>query len=784
MELTLSPTAKAQQIAVTVDGRFSHHFNLGDLVPNEKKPGGLPQPLADPQTYGRAVYEALFPTGRPSAAALAARPERILLVAGDNALQSIPWEYAHSAADGYLVRRCAFVRGLPPEQRGAPPDLSQTALHITAVPSDPLDPHRPRLAIEEEWLRLAGIVEEEGAGIHLERVRPPTIAQLRRQVAGHKQRVIHFMGHGGRGADGAALIFEKESGAPDPVSAGDFIDRVGENAFLVTLNACVSATPGATAFDNAARALVEHGVPYALGMRFTIGDDDARLFSRTFTSELAAAVPVEQALRQARLALAKEGQDYAIGVPVLYTSLAAPAAAFAPGQGAAQVDQHQAVKVQLDALPRTDGRFHGRARELLAIGARLTADRPPRLLTIHGVGGQGKTAVARQAAERFSFPFRAGVYAVNLESLPGREQFLAGLARFLALNPDDFSDAAALPAAISERLTARRLLLILDNAETLLQAVEREEEGPRRLMGCLRQELALPTVTLLVTTRRWTGWPDEELLELDGLPPDDGAALFRAATPRRAAAYSMDDARRLSARLAGHPLSLRLLAAAYNAADPLPFPDFVAHYEAHLLAAHDPLHDEKHRQRSLAASLKTSLDFLPDAARDLLSGLWVWHGPFLPEMAVQLFDPDRAEDEGSEIPARLALLHQRGLLAAERPVFAGGPALLYRLLPSLRPYIAQMAQMVAAEELLARFGQVMATMLRYIYDNLQKGGLPVYLAQQGVEDLDRGLEYVAGETAVSYRRRLGWVMQQLGRSQRGRGAAAAGPGSCRGGLSR
>ena len=502
MELTLARTNKGQQIAVNVDGRFSHHFDLSALPPLEKDTNGTPLPPLNPKVYGRALFQALFPAGSLAAAALADRPDRILLIATGKPLQNVPWEYAYSEPDGYLVCRYPFVRGLPPEKRRPAPDLSDTSLHITAVPSDPLHPDIPRLAIEAEWLRLARVVDEEEAGITLERVRPPTLQQLRRQVAAHSLRVIHFMGHGGQGDDGAMLLFEKTDGSLDPIAARDFVDRIGENAFLVTLNACVTATPGATLFDNVARALVDHGVPYALGMRFSIRDDDARLFSRTFYSDLSAGVPVEKALRQARLALAKDGQPYAVGVPVLYTSLAASAGQFEHHDGPAAIDDRRQVKVQLEALPRIDGLFHGRSPELLAIGARLTADRPPRLLTIHGVGGQGKTAVARQAAERFNFPFRAGVYAANLESLPTRDEFVAGLARFLDINPDDYSDAAELQREVTRRLNTRRLLLILDNAETLLQAVDREEDGPRALMQFIRQQLSLPTVTLLVTSRR------------------------------------------------------------------------------------------------------------------------------------------------------------------------------------------------------------------------------------------------------------------------------------------
>src|SRR5207245_3875042 len=106
--------------------------------------------------------------------------------------------------------------------------------------------------------------------------------------------------------------------------AKEFVMRVRGSVFLVTLNACVSATPGPTLFSNLAAALVRQKTPYALGMRLSIDDDDARTFSRTFYSELASGVPVEEALFQTRLTLASSPRSWVIGVPVLYTALTTP----------------------------------------------------------------------------------------------------------------------------------------------------------------------------------------------------------------------------------------------------------------------------------------------------------------------------------------------------------------------------------------------------------------------------------------------------------------------------
>src|SRR5712692_10117064 len=64
MELLLAYQV-GTQVSVTCDGQLSHTFDLRTLAPNKEK--GVPQPLDDPVTYGKAIYQALFPPGAPAA---------------------------------------------------------------------------------------------------------------------------------------------------------------------------------------------------------------------------------------------------------------------------------------------------------------------------------------------------------------------------------------------------------------------------------------------------------------------------------------------------------------------------------------------------------------------------------------------------------------------------------------------------------------------------------------------------------------------------------------------
>jgi len=277
MELTLSSQGE-NRVTVQCDGQQSHAFDVRPLIPNATAADPVPHPLDDPVAYGQRLCAALFPDNTLARQALDAEPERIMLIMTDIAIQSIPWEYAYGPG-GFLVCEYPFVRGLPHAQQLEPPTLDR-GLHIVAVPSNPLDPDVPMLAIEAEWLRLCEIITEVPKAITLERTRPATLEQLRRLVANQRQRIIHFMGHGAQNEQGALLCFENDYGALEVVTAKEMVRNVRGTVLLVTLNACVSATPGVTPFSNLAAALVQRTVSYALGMQFSIRDDDARAFSR------------------------------------------------------------------------------------------------------------------------------------------------------------------------------------------------------------------------------------------------------------------------------------------------------------------------------------------------------------------------------------------------------------------------------------------------------------------------------------------------------------------------
>jgi len=335
MEISLA-LQSGTTVSVTCDGQPSHTFDLLNLTPDKKIAGRPPQPLAKPAEYGRAVYDALFPAKSVASRMLAselkqpADKKRLLLVATTTSLEAVAWEYACDPQGAFLVTLLPFVRGLGASDRKNPPAM-QNDLHVVAVAPNPAGTDAQGKALKpldvasephllEEALAAPGLVE---------RTQPATLSDLRRHLAEQRQRVVHFSGRSGIHEGQAALWFEKEDGTAAPIKGRDLVSRIGDTAFMFVMSTHSTDKPVATEFPSLASALVKWGMPYALGLRFTIPDEAAELMNGTLYGALAQGVPVEQAVWQVRQKLQEPGPAWLVGALVLYTALTAPAAGFA-----------------------------------------------------------------------------------------------------------------------------------------------------------------------------------------------------------------------------------------------------------------------------------------------------------------------------------------------------------------------------------------------------------------------------------------------------------------------
>ncbi|RIK36559.1 MAG: hypothetical protein DCC55_26945 [Chloroflexi bacterium] len=160
-------------------------------------------------------------------------------------------------------------------------------------------------------------------------------------------------------------------------------------------------------------------------------------------------------------------------------------------------------------MPPETTPFIGRATELAEV-TRLLTSPEVRLLTIVGQGGMGKTRLARQSGRRVLNHFPDGVWYLSLAAVdrdtfgPALNPLLNGLAGVLGIT---LHSANTAEEQILAHLRSRRLLLILDNLEHLLES--------SAVISALVSGAA--GITVLATSRERLNLQEEWLFPLAGL---------------------------------------------------------------------------------------------------------------------------------------------------------------------------------------------------------------------------------------------------------------------------
>ncbi len=297
----------------------------------------------------------------------------------------------------------------------------------------------------------------------------------------------------------------------------------------------------------------------------------------------------------------------------------------------------------------------------------LLAGPQTRLITLVGLGGIGKTHLARQIAQDHLGTFRDGIAFASLETLGGSAsdaEIGAVIAEALGLAASAVSEPWV---AILEHLRRRELLLVLDNLEQLLDCPAPELGGAPcvdRIAKLLHQA---PNVVVLATSRERLRLLEEIVYDVDGLayrttpadpePDRYGAvALFtaRARQVRRhfvLDASTLPDVIHLCELVQGVPLAIELAAATLTERT---LADTIAVLSATLDTLTTPFHDVTPRHRSLRAAFEHSWTLLTDDEQRHLAGLSVFVDSFTPSAASAVL--------GVSSAAALASLLRKSLL--------------------------------------------------------------------------------------------------------------------------
>ncbi|MFE6165736.1 BTAD domain-containing putative transcriptional regulator [Streptomyces sp. NPDC056486] len=210
--------------------------------------------------------------------------------------------------------------------------------------------------------------------------------------------------------------------------------------------------------------------------------------------------------------------------------------------------------------------FVGREGDIEAIRGDLAQ---ARLVTLLGPGGAGKTRLSQEAAEAYAGGVPDGVWLAELApvedpdavpeavltALGARETVLrgAGAEELRAVSEWHADDPVV---RLTEHCGSRRMLLILDNCEHVIDAAARLAD--RLLAHC-------PGLTVLATSREPLGVPGELLRPVEPLPEPIALRLLADRGAAARPGFRIEDdrsaAEEICRRLDGLPLAIELAAA-------------------------------------------------------------------------------------------------------------------------------------------------------------------------------------------------------------------------------
>src|SRR6516164_504795 len=332
-------------------------------------------------------------------------------------------------------------------------------------------------------------------------------------------------------------------------------------------------------------------------------------------------------------------------------------------------------------LPAELTTFVGRRGELAEVRRLLAGSR---LVTLTGVGGVGKTRLALRAAAGLARAFRDGVWLVQLDQL--RDQALVAQAVAGALGLQDRAGYAQ-AAALADYLSARQLLLVLDNCEHLVDAAAKLADLLLRAAAGLRvlatsrealttdgeTVLAVPPLAAPEAGRRLT------VAELARFP---AAGLFAERAAQVVPGFALNEANMaavagICGRLEGLPLAIELAAAQTRVLSP---EQIDARLGDRLGLLTRGGRARPARQQTLRASIEWSWELCTRAERLLWARCSVFAGGFELDAAEDICADDRLA--AGDVLDLLAALASKSILAVEH----GEGVARYRLPETLREY--------------------------------------------------------------------------------------------------
>jgi len=330
-------------------------------------------------------------------------------------------------------------------------------------------------------------------------------------------------------------------------------------------------------------------------------------------------------------------------------------------------------------LPQQLTSFVGRERERADVVKMLANNR---LLTLHGVGGIGKTRLSLQVAADVLDQFPDGAWLVEFAPLRDPRLVAQAVASVLGLKEEPGS---SLLDTLKRHVKDRRMLLVFDNCEHLVQACAElakellESSRHVRILASSREALHLageatyPVPTLAIPA-------SSDVLTSTSLERYDSIRLFldRAAAAQPSFQVTKDNATaigEISRRLDGIPLAIELAAARVRA---LSVHDIAERLDDRFRLLTGGDRTALPRQKTLRALIDWSYDLLDERERAVLRRLAVFAGGWTLDAAEGVCATGNLSE--SDVLDLLTALVEKSLVVLE----ASGKR--YRLLDTVNQY--------------------------------------------------------------------------------------------------
>ena len=329
-------------------------------------------------------------------------------------------------------------------------------------------------------------------------------------------------------------------------------------------------------------------------------------------------------------------------------------------------------------LPAQFSSFIGRSTEQTELAELIDQSR---LVTVTGPGGAGKTRLTLQVAVDMLDGSRDGVWFVDLAPLSDPDLVVFAVASALGVSEEPSRPVAE---TLAESLGQRRLLIVLDNCEHVLNACLKTADA------LLRQ---CPNVHLVATSREPLGLEAEQVYRIPplGMPDADGTGasdaelLFVERGRGCVQDFDLDDGARhivaeICRSLDGMPLAIELAAARLRT---MSLNDVYRRLDQRFRLLTGGSRAAMPRQQTLRALIDWSYELLEDRERGVLCRLSVFAGGWDLDAAETLCATNGLEPW--DVADVLGSLVDKSLVSIERDK----NKVRYTMLETIRQYAAE-----------------------------------------------------------------------------------------------